>query len=66
MNWQKKKDSQANIQFFTIREIESVIECLSNREDPYNIIMAIYGRRFRYDKKEKLQIKLKNYDTLKP
>ena len=62
--WAKETDSQADIQCFTIREIESVIECLSNKEDPYNVIMTIYGGRFRQDKKEKLKMKLKNFDSL--
>ena len=61
-SWAKETDSQADIQCFTIREIESVIECLSNDEDPYNVIMTIYGGRFRQDKKEKLKLKLKSSD----
>lgn len=56
--WAKETDSQADIQCFTIREIESVIECLSNGEEPYDVIMTIYGGRFRQDKKEKLKLKL--------
>ena len=46
-DWAKLTDSQADIQCFTIREIESVIECLSNKKQPYNIIMTIYGGKFR-------------------
>jgi len=64
-DWAKETDSQADIQCFTIREIESVIECLSKKEDPYNVIMTIYGGRFRQNRKDKLKLKLKNYDTLR-
>ena len=63
-DWAKETDSQADIQCFTIREIESVIECLSNKEDPYNVIMTIYGGRFRQNRKDKLKLKLKKYETL--
>ena len=63
-DWAKETDSQADIQCFTIREIESVIECLSNDEDPYNVIMTIYGGRFRQNRKDKLKLNLKNYETL--
>ena len=64
-DWAKETDSQADIQCFTIREIESVIECLKNREDPYNVIMTIYGGRFRQNRKDKLKLRLQKYDTLK-
>ena len=63
-DWAKETDSQADIQCFTIREIESVIECLSNNEEPYNVIMTIYGGRFRQNKKDKLKLNLKKYETL--
>ena len=63
--WAKETDSQADIQCFTIREIESVIECLSNGEKPYEVIMTIYGGRFRKDKKEKLKLKLLHFNSLK-
>ena len=56
---------QTNIQCFTIREIESVIECLSNGEEPYEVIITIYGGRFRQEKKEKLKLKLFKFDSLK-
>ena len=63
--WAKENDSQADIQCFTIREIESVIECLSNDEEPYDVIMTIYGGRFRQDKKEKLRLKLLHFESLR-
>ena len=63
-DWAKLTDFQADIQCFTIREIESVIECLSNKEDPYNVIMTIYGGRFRQKRKDQLNLKLKEYETL--
>ncbi len=63
--WARETDSQSDILCFTIREIESVIECLSNDEKPYEVIMTIYGGRFRQDKKEKLKLKLKKFESLK-
>ena len=39
------------------------IQCLSSGEKPYEVIMTIYGERFRQEKKEKL--KLNNFDSLK-
>ena len=63
-DWAKETDSQAHIQCFTIREIESVIECLSKNEDTYNVIMTIYGGRFRQNKKDKLKLNLKKYEKL--
>ena len=64
-DWAKENNSTTDIQCFTIREIESVIECLSKNEDPYTVIMTIYGGRFRQDKKEKLKEKMNKYVTLK-
>jgi len=64
-DWEKEVNTQNNIQCFTIREIESVIECLSNKENIFESIMTIYGGRFKEDIKEKLKRKLKNYETLK-
>lgn len=61
-DWAKEIDSQDDIQCFIIREIESVIECLSNEEDLYNIIMTIYGGRFHQNRKDKLKLKLKSSD----
>ena len=63
--WAKETESPTDIQCFTIREIESVIECLSNNEKPYEVIMTIYGGRFKKDKKEKLKLKLLQFETLK-
>ena len=64
-DWAKENESQNDIQCFTIREIESIIECLSNKEDLYNTIMTIYGGRFKQNKKDELEKKMKNYATLK-
>jgi len=63
--WAKETESQADIQCFTIREIESVIECLSNKENIYDVIMTIYGGRFRQDKKNLLISKLTKFEQLK-
>ena len=66
--WAKETNSQTDIQCFTIREIESVIQCLSNKdnkESPYDVIMTIYGGRFRQDKKDRLEQKLSNIESFK-
>ena len=47
MKWNKENNSPNEILYFTIREIESVIECLNKNEDIYDVIMAIYGGRYR-------------------
>ena len=47
VKWNKENNSQNEILCFTIREIESVIECLNNNEDIYDVIMTIYGGRYR-------------------
>ncbi len=59
--WAKENESQDSIHCFTIREIETVIDCLSNNYDPYEVIMTIYGGRYRKDKKKTLEEKLKKY-----
>ena len=63
--WATETESQTEIQCFTIREIESVIQCLANNESPNEVIMTIYGGRFREDKKEKLKLKLNRIEYLK-
>ena len=47
MKWNKENNSPNEILYFTIREIESVIESLNKNEDIYDVIMAIYGGRYR-------------------
>ena len=66
-DWAKETSSQTDFQCFTIREIESVIECLSNKEDPYYVIMTIYGGRFKQKRKDELKLKLFSgqYEILK-
>ena len=65
-NWAKESNSRTDIQCFTIREIESLIKCLKN-EAPYNVIMTIYGGRFKEKRKDELKLKLKSsqYEILK-
>jgi len=60
----RETQSQDDMQFFTIREIESVIECLANEESLSDLIMTIYGGRFRQEKKELLKCKLINNNIL--
>jgi len=47
VKWNKENNSQNGILCFTIREIESVIECLNKNEDIYDVMMTIYGGRYR-------------------
>ena len=57
MEWEKEisKDSE-DIYCFTIREIETVLNALKNKENsPYSIIMNVYGAR--YPKKDKQRMK---------
>ena len=65
-NWAKESNSRTDIQCFAIREIESLIKCLKN-EAPYNVIMTIYGGRFKEKRKDELKLKLKSsqYEILK-
>ena len=60
----KETNSLDDTQIFTIREIESVIECLSNGEDPYDSIMTIYGGRFRKEGKQKIKDILEKYNYI--
>ena len=59
VEWDKKNNSQNEVLCYTIREIESVLECLNNNEDIYDVIMTVYGGRYRKNEKEEL-IKLIN------
>jgi MoxR-like ATPase len=63
--WAKETESQTDIQCFTIREIESVIQCLYKGELPYEVIMTIYGGRFRLAKKGQLEKKLTKIESFK-
>ena len=56
--WAAENNAQEDVQVFTIREIEYVIECLNNGEEVFDVIMAAYGGRYRKDKKEKLKEKI--------
>ena len=60
--WTKETENLDDIQCFTIREIESVIECLKNKENTYDVLMTIYGGRFKNDIKDKLKNKLIRYN----
>ena len=59
VEWEKNNSSQNEVLCFTIREIESVIECLNNNEDIFDVIMTVYGGRYKKNEKEEL-IKLIN------
>jgi len=61
VEWDKKNNSQNEMICFTIREIESVIECLKNEEDEYDVIMTVYGGRYKKNDKEKLKQLINGY-----
>ena len=65
VEWDKKNNSQNEVLCFTIREIESVIECINNNEDIYDVIMTVYGGRYRKNEKEELIRLIKSYGIKK-
>lgn len=62
---ERDPELQDDIQCLTIREIETVIECLKNENEEYDVIMTIYGGRFRQEKKEILKKKLSSVYGIK-
>ena len=67
IEWEKEnsKDSE-DIFYFTIREIETVINALKDKNNsPYSIIMNVYGSRYPKNEKEKMKLILNKYDNLK-
>ena len=64
IDWQEETNSIDDVQCFTIREIEGVIRALTEKKNIYDIIMTVYGARYKRDMKEKLKSKLKKYKTL--
>ena len=65
MDWQEESNLVDDVQCFTIREIEGVIRALAEKKNLYDTIMTVYGARYPKKIKEKLKLKLKEYDTLK-
>jgi len=65
VEWDKKNNSQNEVLCFTIREIESAIECLKNGEDIYDVIMTVYGGRYRKKDKDELINLMKSYEITK-
>ena len=67
IEWEKEnsKDSE-DIFSFTIREIETVINALKDKNNsPYSIIMNVYGSRYPKNEKEKMKLILNKYEKLK-
>ena len=62
--WSKENESENDIQCFTIREIETVIEALKESINIYDILMTVYGGRYMKNIKEKLKTKFKQFKTL--
>ena len=62
--WAKENESENDIQCFTIREIETVIESLKENNNIYDILMTVYGGRYKKIKKNELISKFKQYKTL--
>ena len=63
--WSKENQSENDVQCFTIREIETVIEALNEDCNKFDILMTVYGGRYFKEKKEKLLQEFKNYNNLK-
>ena len=55
--WSKENESDNDIQCFTIREIETVIEALKDSNNIYDILMTVYGGRYMKNKKNILKEK---------
>ena len=67
MDWEKEssKDSE-EIFCFTIREIETVLNALKDKNNsPYSIIMNVYGARYSKNEKEKMKSIINKYNNLK-
>ncbi len=67
MEWEKEisKDSD-DIFYFTIREIETVLNALKDgKKSLYSIIMNVYGARYQKIQKEKMKKILEKYPNLK-
>ena len=62
--WSKENESENDIQCFTIREIETVIEALKDNNNIYDILMTVYGGRYKKNKKEMLKLKFKKFKSL--
>lgn len=63
--WSKESESENDIQCFTIREIETVIETLNNNNNLYDVLMTVYGGRYFKNKKQKLSREFSNFKNLK-
>ena len=63
--WSKENESENDIQCFTIREIETVIEALKEKYKLYDVLMTVYGGRYFKDKKLKLFQEFQNFKNLK-
>ena len=62
--WSKENESENDIQCFTIREIETVIEALKDYYNVYDILMTVYGGRYKKNKKELFKLKFKKFKFL--
>ena len=63
--WSKENESENDIQCFTIREIETVIEALKNNNNLYDVLMTVYGGRYFKSKKLNLIKEFSNFNNLK-
>ena len=65
IDWEKEssKDSE-EIFCFTIREIETVLNALKDKNNsPYSIIMNVYGARYSKNEKEKMKSLINKYEN---
>ena len=49
--WSKENESENDVQCFTIREIETIIEALNENYNIYDVLMTVYGGRYRKNDK---------------
>ena len=67
MEWEKEISNDSDdIFYFTIREIETVLNALKDgKKSPHSIIMNVYGARYTKKEKEKMKLILEKYPNLK-
>ena len=64
LNWIKQNTSEDDVQCFTIREIISTIKSLAKGYSIKDCLNAIYGARYRIEKKKELMDEIENYPYL--
>ena len=60
MKWSENPKIAEEVQCFTVREIAASVKAFSDGEDPYDVVMTIYGGRYEKSLRNELKEKLKN------